>query len=206
MYEINIDKGLKHLKQNDRGMRRLIEEFETPVFIKDINYFEALVRSIVYQQLSGKAAATIHKRFKDLFNKGQNLSPSIVLEKSHDELRSVGLSSQKSSYIHNIANAFKAGIVPDNIDTICDDKVIECLTTIKGVGLWTAQMFLMFTLNRPDVFPVTDLGIQKGFQLYFQLDEPPKPDQMIQKAEPWAPYRTLSSWYLWRLVEGPFEW
>ena len=206
MYEINIDKGLKHLKQNDRGMRRLIEEFETPVFIKDINYFEALVRSVVYQQLSGKAAATIHKRFKDLFNNDQNLSPSIVLDKSHDELRSVGLSSQKSSYIHNIANAFKAGIVPDNIDTISDDKVIECLTTIKGVGLWTAQMFLMFTLNRPDVFPVTDLGIQKGFQLYFQLDELPKPDLMIKKAEPWVPYRTLASWYLWRLVEGPFEW
>ncbi len=206
MYEINIDRGLKHLKQNDRGMRRLIEEFETPIFIKDINYFEALVRSIVYQQLSGKAAATIHKRFKGLFNKDQNLSPSIVLEKSHDELRSVGLSSQKASYIHNIANAFKAGIVPDNIETISDDKVIECLTTIKGVGLWTAQMFLMFTLNRPDVFPVTDLGIQKGFQLYFQLDEFPKPDLMIKKAEPWVPYSTLASWYLWRLVEGPFEW
>ena len=206
MYEINIDKGLKYLKQNDRGMRRLIEEFETPVFIKDINYFEALVRSIVYQQLSGKAAATIHKRFKGLFNKDQNLSPSIVLEKSHDELSSVGLSSQKASYIHNIANAFKAGIVPDNIETISDDKVIECLTTIKGVGLWTAQMFLMFTLNRPDVFPVTDLGIQKGFQLYFQLDKLPKPDLMIKKAEPWVPYRTLASWYLWRLVEGPFEW
>ena len=206
MYEINIDKGLKHLKQNDRVMRRLIEEFETPVFIKDINFFEALVRSIVYQQLSGKAAATIHKRFKGLFNKDQNLSPSIVLEKSHDELSSVGLSSQKASYIHNIANAFKAEIVPDNIETISDDKVIECLTTIKGVGLWTAQMFLMFTLNRPDVFPVTDLGIQKGFQLYFQLDELPKPDLMIKKAEPWVPYRTLASWYLWRLVEGPFEW
>ena len=206
MYEINIDRGLKHLKQNDRGMRRLIEEFETPIFIKDINYFEALVRSIVYQQLSGKAAATIHKRFKGLFNKDQNLSPSIVLEKSHDELSSVGLSSQKASYIHNIANAFKAEIVPDNIETISDDKVIECLTTIKGVGLWTAQMFLMFTLNRPDVFPVTDLGIQKGFQLYFQLDELPKPDLMIKKAEPWVPYRTLASWYLWRLVEGPFEW
>ena len=206
MYEINIDKGLKYLKQNDRGMRRLIEEFETPIFIKDINYFEALVRSIVYQQLSGKAAATIHKRFKGLFNKDQNLSPSIVLEKSHDELSSVGLSSQKASYIHNIANAFKAEIVPDNIETISDDKVIECLTTIKGVGLWTAQMFLMFTLNRPDVFPVTDLGIQKGFQLYFQLDELPKPDLMIKKAEPWVPYRTLASWYLWRLVEGPFEW
>ena len=174
MYEINIDRGLKHLKQNDRGMRRLIEEFETPAFIKDINYFEALVRSIVYQQLSGKAAATIHKRFKGLFNKDQNLSPSIVLEKSHDELSSVGLSSQKASYIHNIANAFKAGIVPDNIETISDDKVIECN--------------------------------QQGVQLYFQLDELPKPDLMIKKAERWVPYRTLASWYLWRLVEGPFEW
>ena len=97
-------------------------------------------------------------------------------------------------------------MVPNDIDTLSDNDVIECLTTIKGVGPWTAEMFLMFTLNRRDVFPVTDLGIQKGFQLFFQLDELPKPDQMIEKAEHWSPYRTLASWYLWRLVEGPFEW
>ena len=203
---MNINKGLKHLKQKDEKMGRLIAEFEKPKFKKNTNYFEALVRAIVYQQLSGKAAATIYVRFKSLFSNDRYPSPSIVIEKSHEELRSVGLSNQKVSYIYNIANAFKAGIVPNDIETISDDEVIECLTTIKGVGPWTAQMFLMFTLNRPDVLPVTDLGIQKGFQLFFQLDKLPNPDQMIEKAEPWVPYRTLASWYLWRLVEGPFEW
>ena len=203
---MNIEKGLKHLKKKDEKMGRLITKFEKPEFKKDNNYFEALVRAIVYQQLSGKAAATIYERFKDLFTENKFLLPSIVMEKSHEELRSVGLSNQKASYIHNIANAFYTGTVPKNINAIDDNEVIECLTTIKGVGPWTAEMFLMFTLNRPDVFPVTDLGIQKGFQLFFQLDKLPRPDQMIKNAEPWRPYRTLASWYLWRLVEGPFEW
>ena len=203
---MNIDKGLKHLKQKDEKMGRIIAKFEKPEFKKDNNYFEALVRAIVYQQLSGKAAATIYERFKDLFTNNKFPSPAIVMEKSNEELRSVGLSNQKASYIHNIANAFYTGTIPKNINAIDDNEVIECLTTIKGVGPWTAEMFLMFTLNRPDVFPVTDLGIQKGFQLFFQLDKLPRPDQMIKNAEPWRPYRTLASWYLWRLVEGPFEW
>ena len=203
---MNIDKGLKHLKQADKKMGRLIAEFEKPEFKKDLNYFEALVRAIVYQQLSGKAAATIYKRFKNLFIKNKYPSPIMVMERSHEELRSVGLSNQKASYIHNIATAFHTGAIPKDINTIGDKEVIECLTTIKGVGPWTAEMFLMFTLNRPDVFPVTDLGIQKGFQLFFQLDKLPRPDKMIKNAEPWRPYRTLASWYLWRLVEGPFEW
>ena len=203
---MNIDKGLKHLKQADKKMGRLIAEFEKPEFKKDLNYFEALVRAIVYQQLSGKAAATIYKRFKNLFIKNKYPSPIMVMERSHEELRSVGLSNQKASYVHNIANAFYTGTVPKDIDIIDDNEVIECLTTIKGVGPWTAEMFLMFTLNRPDVFPVTDLGIQKGFQLFFQLDKLPRPDQMMEKAESWRPYRTLASWYLWRIVEGPFEW
>ena len=203
---MNIDKGLKHLKQKDEKMGRIIAKFEKPEFKKDNNYFEALVRAIVYQQLSGKAAATIYERFKDLFTNNKFPSPAIVMEKSHEELRSVGLSNQKASYIHNIANAFYTGTIPKNINAIDDNEVIECLTTIKGVGPWTAEMFLMFTLNRPDVFPVTDLGIQKGFQLFFQLDKLPRPDQMIKNADSWRPYRTLASWYLWRLVEGPFEW
>ena len=203
---MNINKGLKHLKKVDEKMGRLIAEYEKPEFKKDSNYFEALVRAIVYQQLSGKAAATIYKRFKDLFPENKHPSPNIVMERSHEELRSTGLSNQKATYIHNIAKEFNTGAVPKDIDTIGDNEVIECLTTIKGVGPWTAEMFLMFTLNRPDIFPLTDLGIQKGFQLFFQLDEVPKPDLMIEKAEHWRPYRTLASWYLWRLVEGPFEW
>ena len=173
---------------------------------KDLNYFEALIRAIIFQQLSGKAAAAIYKRFNNLFIKNKYPSPIMVMKRSHEELRSVGLSNQKASYIHNIANAFYTGAIPDDINTKDDKEVIECLTTIKGVGLWTAEIFLMFTLNRPDVFPVTDLGIQKGFQLFFQLDKLPRADQMIKNSEPWRPYRTLACLYLWRLVEGPFEW
>ena len=203
---MNIDKGLKHLKKVDKKMGRLIVEFEKPEFKKDSNYFEALVRAIVYQQLSGKAAATIYKRFKNLFPENKHFTPIMVKERSHEELRSAGLSNQKASYIHNIANAFYTGAIPKDIDTIGDNEVIECLTTIKGVGPWTAKMFLMFTLNRPDVFPVTDLGIQKGFQLFFQFDVLPSTKKMMEIAEAWRPYRTLASWYLWRLVEGPFEW
>ena len=203
---MNIDKGLKHLKKVDKKMGRLIVEFEKPEFKKDSNYFEALVRAIVYQQLSGKAAATIYKRFKNLFPQNKHFTPIMVKERSHEELQSAGLSNQKASYIHNIANAFYTGTVPKNINTIDDNEVIECLTTIKGVGPWTAKMFLMFTLNRPDVFPVTDLGIQKGFQLFFQFDVLPSTKKMMEIAEAWRPYRTLASWYLWRLVEGPFEW
>lgn len=203
---MNIDKGLKHLKKVDEKMGRLIVEFEKPEFKKDSNYFEALVRAIVYQQLSGKAAATIYKRFKNLFSQNKHFTPIMVKERSHEELRSAGLSNQKASYIHNIANAFYTGAIPKDIDTIGDNEVIECLTTIKGVGPWTAKMFLMFTLNRPDVFPVTDLGIQKGFQLFFQFDVLPSTKKMMEIAEVWRPYRTLASWYLWRLVEGPFEW
>ena len=206
MWQMNIDKGLKHLKQADKKMGRLIAEYEKPEFKKDLNYFEALVRAIIYQQLSGKAAATIYKRFKNLFIKNKYPSPIMVMKRSHEELSSVGLSNQKASYIHNIADAFYTGAIPKDINIIGDKEVIECLTTIKGVGPWTAEMFLMFTLNRPDVFPVTDLGIQKGFQLFFQLDKLPRPDQMMEKAESWRPYRTLASWYLWRIVEGPFEW
>ena len=203
---MNIDKGLKHLKKVDKKMGRLIVEFEKPEFKKDSNYFEALVRAIVYQQLSGKAAATIYKRFKNLIPQNKHFTPIMVKERSHEELRSAGLSNQKASYIHNIANAFYTGAIPKDIDTLGDNEVIECLTTIKGVGPWTAKMFLMFTLNRPDVFPVTDLGIQKGFQLFFQFDVLPSTKKMMEIAEAWRPYRTLASWYLWRLVEGPFEW
>ena len=187
-------------------MARLIKEFEKPEFRKESNYFEALVRAIVYQQLSGKAASTIYKRFKDLFSATKYPSPQDVLFKTHEQLRAVGLSNQKAAYIHNIAAAFDSGTVTQNIDSLQDEEIIEKLTTIKGVGPWTAEMFLMFTLHRPDVFPVTDLGIRKGFHLFCKLDDLPDPGFMIKRAEPWRPYRTLASWYLWRLVEGPFEW
>lgn len=187
-------------------MARLIDIFETPEFREETNYFEALVRAIVYQQLSGKAASTIYNRFKNLFEDDVGLSPENVINQTHEELRSVGLSNQKARYVHNIAEAFANGSVTKNIDELNDVDVIENLTAIKGVGPWTAEMFLMFTLQRPDILPVTDLGIQKGMQLYCELEKLPGPDFMQKTAEPWRPYRTLASWYMWRLVEGPFEW
>ena len=114
---------------------------------------------------------------------------------------------EKILYLKSLSDGFIDNkINPEKWKNYSDEEIIVELTKIKGIGRWTAEMFLMFTLNRPDVFPVTDLGIQKGFQLFFQLDEIPNSDQMIEKAEPWVPYRTLASWYLWRLVEGPFEW
>lgn len=203
---MNVKKGLEHLSNVDKKMARVIYEFEEPTFRKETNYFEALVRAIVYQQLSGKAASTIYNRFKELFNGEEFPPPKKVMEKSHEELRSVGFSNQKAMYVHNIAEAFDNGSVSKNLDQLDDEAIIENLTSIKGVGPWTAEMFLMFTLHRPDVFPVTDLGVRKGFQLFCGLDELPDPDSMIKTAEPWRPFRTLASWYLWRLVEGPFEW
>ena len=165
-----------------------------------------MVSAIGYQELGGKAASTIYKHVKDLVSATEYPSPQDVLIKTHEQLRAVGLSNQKAAYIHNIAAAFDSGAVTQNIDSLKDEEIIEKLTTIKGVGPWTAKMFLMFTLHRPDVFPVTDLGIRKGLQLFCGLDDLPDPAFMIKTAAPWRPYRTLASWYLWRLVEGPFEW
>jgi len=128
------------------------------------------------------------------------------MEKSHDELRSVGLSNQKASYVHHIAEAFSNGGIPHQLENYSDKEVKEYLTAIKGIGPWTAEMFLMFTLQRPDVLPVSDLGIQKGIMHYGSLIKMPSSELMLKVANPWRPYRTIASWYLWRLVEGPFEW
>ena len=97
-------------------------------------------------------------------------------------------------------------MIPKNLEDFSDTDIIDMLTRIKGIGRWTAQMFLMFSLNRSDILPELDLGIQKGFKIYFKLNKLPSSDYMIKKAELWRPYRTLASWYLWRIVEGPFEW
>ena len=133
--------------------------------------------------------------------------PKTILDTDIEKLRLIGLSYRKAEYINNIAQAFLDK--PDiylNLDKMSDDEIIANLTKVKGIGLWTAQMFLMFTLNRPDIFPATDLAMQKGFQIYFGLKSLPKPNMMIQRSEEWIPYRTTVSLYLWSVLEGPFEW
>ena len=202
---MNIDAGLIHLSSVDPKMEKLINKFEKPNFVKENNYFESIVRSIIYQQLSTKSASKIYGRFNKLFENG-SLNPESVIEQSNDTYRSIGLSRQKISYIFNVADAYTNGMIPQNFDKYGDEDIINTLIQIKGVGKWTAQMFLMFTLNRPDILPELDLGIQKGFKAYFKLKEIPSEDYMKTKAKIWRPYSTLACWYLWRLVEGPFEW
>ena len=202
---MNIDSGLIHLSSVDPKMEKLINKYEKPYFVKENNYFESIVRSIIYQQLSTKSASKIYNRFKKLFENG-SLNPESVIEQSNDTYRSIGLSRQKISYIFNVADACTNGMIPKNFDKHDDEDIINTLIQIKGIGKWTAQMFLMFTLNRPDILPELDLGIQKGFKAYFKLKKIPSEDYMKTKAKIWRPYRTLACWYLWRLVEGPFEW
>ena len=167
----------------------------------------------MYQQLSGKAAATILKRFVALFPKKKPAStrrlrrggfptPADVLKIKVEKMRSAGLSGQKANYLKDLALKFTDGtIVPKKFPRMSDAEIIEHVTAVKGIGEWTAHMFMMFTLARPDILPTGDLGIQKGFQKLFNLRALPSPQKMHKLAEPWAGHRTVASMYLWRLVD-----
>ncbi|MBT3936839.1 MAG: DNA-3-methyladenine glycosylase 2 family protein [Candidatus Marinimicrobia bacterium] len=195
------------LKIADPEIVPLVDQLKLNPLTREYNYFKSLTRAIIYQQLSGKAAKTISDRFIALYDGKEYPTPADVLGSEHETLRSVGLSNAKSNYIKNIAQAFLDGTIDLNqLDQWDDETITDKLVSIKGVGPWTAQMFLMFTLNRPDVFPTGDLGVQKGFQQFYKLKELPKPKDMEQKAEKWKPYRSVMSLYFWKVVDGPFEW
>lgn len=162
-------------------------------------YFN-LIRAITYQQLSGKAAATIHGRFLNLFTDAYPF-PEELLGLDLPTLRSAGLSRQKATYIQNVAEFFqRENLIGKDLADMEDESVIQYLTQIKGVGRWTVEMLLMFTLNRPDVLPLDDLGIQQAIQLLYGFEEKGKAlkKRMLEIAEPWRPYRTYASMYLWR--------
>ena len=164
--------------------------------------FQSLAEAIIYQQLSGKAAGTILKRFVALFPKTTFPSPEQVLKIKTEKLRSAGLSGQKASYLKDLAAKFKDGTInPKIFSKMSDAEIIEHVVAVKGIGEWTAQMFLMFTLARPDVLPTGDLGIQKGFQKLFALRNRPSPKQMEKLANGWRGHRTAACMYLWRLQD-----
>ena len=203
----DLEYSVRELKKNDPDLIKLFDSIEVNTLDPGNNYFKALTRSIIYQQLSGRAAKTIFSRFKSIYSNNQFPIPKQVLETDIETFRESGLSYNKSFYIKNIAQAFlDEPDVYDNLSKMNDKEIIGRLTKVKGIGLWTAQMFLMFTLNRPDVFPVTDLAIQKGYKSYFKLNDLPKPNDKIKRSEIWIPYRTTVSLYLWGVLEGPFEW
>ena len=203
----NMKSAIRTLVENDPGLKPLFDSYETPVLSIGQNYFWSLCRSIIYQQLSGKVAKSIADRFIGLYKNNEYPNPQEVLNTDMKALRSIGLSGAKAGYIHNIARAFVDDVIQfDHFSYISDSDIKNQLIKIKGIGPWTVEMFLIFTLNRPDIFPATDLGIQKGYQRYYRLQTLPKPYDMIEKAEQWRPYRSVVTLYLWYAVEGPFEW
>ncbi len=195
------------LAEIDPRFSRLIAEFGYPAFKRENNYFEALVRNIIYQQLSGKAAQTIYNRFLALFNTTQYPSPDEILITPFENLRGAGLSNQKVTYILDLSKKYVDGTLQlDELDGKSNKEVSAQLIQVKGIGQWTADMFLMFTLNREDVFPLGDLGVKKGVAIIENLPELPTEKHMAEISEKWQPYRTIAAWYMWKLVDGPFEW
>lgn len=165
--------------------------------------FHALLRSIVYQQLSGRAAGTIFARFQALFS-GPHPAPEEVLARAPDALRGAGLSRAKAAAVLDLAARARDGQVPSRqkMRFMSDAQIIDCLTQVRGVGRWTVEMLLLFDLGRADVMPATDLGIRKGFQLVYGKRKLPEPDALLRHSRRWQPYRSVASWYLWRAVDG----
>jgi DNA-3-methyladenine glycosylase II len=162
--------------------------------------FAALVRSIMYQQLAGAAATAIHGRFLKLFADG--LSPAAVLALPDGAMRSAGVSGPKSAAIKDLAQKVHDGTVPlHDADSLSDDELIARMVQVRGIGPWTAQMFLMFQLRRLDVWPVDDYGVRKGWATAHRLKEPLKPRDMQAEGEKFRPYRTIAAWYCWRVVD-----
>ena len=170
--------------------------------------FEMLIRSIVYQQLSGKAAKTIHDRMLELLGK---LTPKAVLAKSQEELRTVGLSRQKASYLHNVAEAFgKGGLLQEystaeSLNDLSSEEITKLFVAIKGVGEWTVQMYLLFSLGRLDVLSPGDLGVRKGVQLLYRLEEVPTPKELVELAKKWHPLETVGTCLAWRVLEENWD-
>jgi 3-methyladenine DNA glycosylase/8-oxoguanine DNA glycosylase len=163
--------------------------------------FSSLAEAILYQQITGQAAATIHKRLLKLA--GGSLRPTRLLALSRRELRGAGLSRQKATYLKDLSRRVKSGLPLRRIHTFPDESVVETLQEVKGIGRWTAHMFLIFRLGRLDVLPVDDYGVRKAMQRAYGLRLLPKPKKMATIAEVWRPYRSVASWYLWRSLEEP---
>lgn len=165
--------------------------------------FESLVRSVAYQQLQGRAAAVILGRFLALFD-APFPSPSDIARLDDETMRAVGFSRSKVAAIRDIAVHAEKGVVPDRVtaETMDDTELIARLTAIRGVGPWTVQMLLIFTLGRLDVLPVDDFGVRNGIRLAYGLDAPPSRNDVLSRGEDWRPYRSVASWYLWRAAEG----
>jgi 3-methyladenine DNA glycosylase/8-oxoguanine DNA glycosylase len=200
----NHSASVRHLKRIDPVLARIIEAVG-PCRLQlrtEGTHFEALIRSIVFQQLSGKAASTILRRFNALYP-NDTPTPELVLATSDETLRSVGMSRQKIGYLRDLAAKVQSGELPlDHVHELADDDVIAHLVQVKGIGRWTAQMFLMFRLGRRDVLPELDLGIQNAIQRAYRKRKRPTPKDVKKIGAKWSPHSTVACWYLWRSLEN----
>lgn len=199
-----LQKGAHYLASVDSILGEVIKTAPLPAFQPHKNYYQALVESIVSQQLSVKAAASILKRFTDLFSSNFP-TPNEILEKDIETYRSVGLSRQKASYIRDLAEKVLDGTIKfDHLDSLSNQEVINELIQVKGVGVWTVHMFLMFCMGRFDVLPTGDLGIRNGIQKLYSLETRPGDPEIkaIALSHKWSPYETIASWYIWHSLDN----
>ena len=198
--------ALRHIAATDPRLAELIAKSTrykiTPG--KSVRPFDALAESIAYQQLSGKAAATIWGRVRKLFP-GKHLDPKLVLKMPDRKLRAAGLSRSKVAALKDLAAKTLDGTVPSArmLAKMNDEEIVERLITVRGIGRWTAEMLLLFDLGRPDVWPVHDYGVRKGFAKTFGRRKLPTPKQLQKLGERWRPYRSVAAWYFWRALDAP---
>jgi DNA-3-methyladenine glycosylase II len=201
----DLAEATRHLSARDEKLAGLIAEtaqFQTEVDAAQSPY-EALMESIAYQSISGKAAATIFARIKALGNNGRPPSPEQMLKLRTSALRKAGLSGAKVLAMKDLARKTIDGVVPtrEQAEKMSDQELVERLDSVRGIGAWTVEMFLIFNLGRPDVLPIHDLGVQKGWTVAYGKKHMPKPKELLAFGERWRPYRTVASWYMWRAFE-----
>jgi len=196
----DLEAAVSHLRAADPRLVSVIERHGTPPLRATADPFRSLARSIVYQQLSGKAAGTIFGRFVDLY--GRFPTPAALAATPHEKLRTAGLSSAKAAALLDLASHFSDGRVKKkHLLAAPEEQIREALLPVRGIGAWTIDMFLIFGLVRLDVLPVGDLGVKKGMQLHFGLRKLPEAARMEKLAAPWRPFRSVAAWYMWRVLE-----
>jgi DNA-3-methyladenine glycosylase II len=201
----NLAEATKYLAERDERLKRLIEEtipFQIDVE-EALSPYEALLESIAYQSISGKAAATIFGRIKALSGNGRAPAPEQMLKLRKPVLRKAGLSGAKVLAMKDLAQKTIDGVVPtlEQAEKLSDQELVERLVSVRGIGAWTVEMFLIFRLGRPDVLPIHDLGVKKGWSVTYGKKHMPKPKELLKFGERWRPYRTVASWYMWRAFE-----
>ncbi len=195
-------KAVRSLRQSDPTLAAIIARVGPCRLKPGRGYFAALCEAVISQQVSTKVAAVLYARFRGLFPR-RTPTPAAMLALSDVRLREVGLSRQKSTYLRDLARHFANGQIPSRrLRRMTDDEIIASLVRVKGIGVWTAQMFLIFVMDRSDVLPVADLGLRKAVRLHYRLADLPSAETLSALAEPWRPYRSVATWYLWQSLNN----